>query len=161
MTQGAEIRLIQQADDPGLACIIRDTLIEFGVNRPGTAFEDKVVDHLSGFYSIPGTIYYVVCQAGKIIGGAGIYSLEGVNGYCELQKMYLLPTARGKGLGFILLARCLEFARESGYTTCYLETMPEFKSAIRLYESLGFRKHSRSLGNTGHFGCGVWMTLKL
>ena len=71
--------------------------------------------------------------------------------------MYLLPRARGLGLGKALIQKTLHFAVEKGYRNVYLETMPELKQALKVYEKFGFEYIQHSLGNTGHFGCGLWM----
>ncbi|HLP20627.1 MAG TPA: GNAT family N-acetyltransferase, partial [Chitinophagales bacterium] len=75
----------------------------------------------------------------------------------ELVKMYLLPDARGKGLGRALLEACFDFARQSGYQKVYLETMPELKAAVRIYEKLGFSLLPAALGNSGHYSCSIHM----
>jgi putative acetyltransferase len=75
--------------------------------------------------------------------------------------MYLIPEARGKGLGRELIQRALQFARDAGYQQVYIETMPELKKAMHIYEQFGFQYLPSSLGNTGHTGCAIWMLLKL
>ena len=80
---------------------------------------------------------------------------------CELVKMYLLPEARGIGLGSKLIETCLAFAREAGYRNVYLETMPELKMALKTYEKFGFQYLPHQMGNTGHYGCDLWMLKKL
>jgi putative acetyltransferase len=93
-----------------------------------------------------------------VVGGAGIYPTDGLpEGTCELVKMYLLPEYRRKGIGRALIEQCIAFAKENGFNQVYLETMPEFKRAVSIYNKLGFIKLPRSLGNTGHFGCDIWM----
>jgi putative acetyltransferase len=71
--------------------------------------------------------------------------------------MYLLPEARGIGLGKKLIDKCLAFAKEAGYKNVYLETMPELKNALKVYEKMGFRYLNKPMGNSGHFGCELWM----
>ena len=71
--------------------------------------------------------------------------------------MYLRPEARAKGLGKLLIEKCLEFAKGVGYFQVYIETMPELRKAIGIYEKSGFEHLKGPLGNTGHFGCDVWM----
>lgn len=90
--------------------------------------------------------------------GAGIHPLDGgAEEICELQKMYLLPEARGKGLAGKLIAMCLDYAKQNGYTHCYLETSPELARARKVYEQFGFKYLTGPMGNTGHFGCDSWM----
>jgi putative acetyltransferase len=99
---------------------------------------------------------------GKIVGGAGIFPSPGLaDDTVELVKMYLFPEARGKGIGKHLISRCIEFAREEGYSKIYIETMPELKKAMSVYEKMGFRYIDGPRGNTGHFGCEIWMIKEL
>ena len=71
--------------------------------------------------------------------------------------MYLKPEVRSKGLGKELIDQCLEFAKGFGYLQVYIETMPELKKAMKVYEKFGFEYLNGPLGNSGHFGCDVWM----
>ncbi len=154
----SEIRTIQKEDNPFIAKIIRDTLTEFKANKPGTVFFDESTDRLSELFSVPKSMYYICMIDGRIVGGAGIYPTDGLpNDTCELVKMYILPDARGKGLGKALINTCVEFAQQQGYKKIYLETMPELARAVSVYEQLGFTSLSHSLGNSGHFGCAIWM----
>lgn len=157
------IRPIKPADNPALAKIIRDTLTEFGANQPGTVFYDATTDALSDLFRQSGSAYYVAENAdGQIVGGGGIYPTKGLpEKTCELVKMYLLPHARGKGTGRLIIEKCLQTARENGYLQIYLETMPELNLALKAYEAFGFRYLDRPLGNSGHFGCGLWMLKSL
>lgn len=156
------IRTIQPEDNAAIAVIIRNTLAEFGANKPGTVYYDETTDHLYELFQTPGSIYYVLEDNGSLAGGAGIFPSAGLpEDTCELVKMYLLPGARGKGWGQSLISRSLEFAAKSGYRQVYLETMPELKKAMGVYEKFGFRYLDGPMGNTGHFGCGIWMLKEL
>jgi putative acetyltransferase len=156
--QNINIRKIQPSDNPHLALIIRNALAEFGANKPGTVFYDDTTDHLYELFQEPGSIYYVAERDGEILGGAGIYPSTGLpEGTCELVKMYLKPATRGLGLGRKLIEQCLEFAKGFGYAQVYIETMPELRKALSVYEKFGFEYLNGPLGNTGHFGCDVWM----
>ena len=156
------IRNIHPDDNKELAAIVRNTLAEFGANHPGTVYYDPTTDALYELFQKPGSIYYVAELNGELIGGAGIYPSEGLpEGTCELVKMYLLPKARGLGLGKTLIDKVLAYAKENGYKNVYIETMPELKQAMKVYEKFGFRYLDGPMGNTGHTGCSVWMLLKL
>ena len=120
------IRTIQPLDNPALALIVRNTLAEFGANHPGTVYYDPTTDHLFELFQKERSIYYVALINDEIVGGAGIYPSDGLpEDTCELVKMYLIPQARGGGLGRELINRSLSFAKEAGYSKIYLETMPE------------------------------------
>ncbi len=149
-------------DNAVLASIVRASLAEFGADKPGTVFFDNTTDQLYEMFQRAGSTYFVAEQGATILGGAGIYPSEGLPAQtCELVKMYLRSEARGKGLGKLLINHCFEFAAGFGYQQVYIETMPELKKAVSIYEKLGFEYLDGPLGNTGHFGCDVWMLKKL
>ena len=156
--QGIEIRRMEQVDNASLAKIIRDTLTEFGANHPGTVYYDETTDHLFDVFQHPLSYYFIATMDGVVMGGGGIYPTDGLpESTCELVKMYLLPAARGRGLGKMIIDRCLVKAQEKGFKNVYLETMPELQQAIKVYEKFGFKNLNGPLGNSGHFGCGKWM----
>jgi len=161
-TSSILIRSIQPTDNPQLAVIVRDTLTEFGANVPGTVYFDPTTDALFELFQTPKSAYFIAEVDGKMVGGGGIYPTEDLPlGTCELVKMYLLPQARGLGLGRMLMERCLETAKSNGFQQVYLETLPELKQALKVYGKFGFEYLSAPLGNSKHFGCGLWMLKKL
>lgn len=156
------LRKITFSDNLPLGALIRSVLIEMGVPKIGTAYADPELDHMHEAYQEERTAYFVIEENGKLLGGAGISPLKGGDHHiCELQKMYFLPIARGRGLGEKMIDTCLDFATKSGFETCYLETMPYMKAAQKLYRKKGFRPIDGPLGSTGHTSCNVWMTKKL
>ncbi|MBI3138771.1 MAG: GNAT family N-acetyltransferase [Sphingobacteriales bacterium] len=156
------IRPIQPADNSIIAKIIRDTLTEFGANHPGTVYYDPTTDALYELFQEAKSVYNIAEVNGKIVGGGGIYPTKGLpDDTCELVKMYLLPEARGTGLGTQLITRCLEQARSNGFNKIYLETMNELKAALKVYARMGFTYLDAPLGNSGHFGCPLWMLREL
>ena len=105
---GIKLRTIQKEDNVQLAQIIRDTLTEFKANKPGTVYYDETTDQLFELFQKPGSIYFVALMDDELFGGGGIYPSDGLpNGTCELVKMYLLPEARGIGLGKKIIEECL------------------------------------------------------
>ena len=153
-----KIRIIEAKDNASLAQLIRKTLKEFGANHPGTVYFDDSTDHLFEVFEIPRSVYYVAELNNEIVGGGGIFPTDGLPGdTCELVKMYLYPRVRGIGLGSILIQKCIDYVKEAGYKTIYLETMPELKQALKTYEKFGFEYIHHPMGNSGHFGCELWM----
>lgn len=156
------IKTIEKHDNEALAKVVRDTLAEFGANRPGTVYYDETTDHLYEVFQTPRSIYYVAEYMGELVGGGGIYPSDGLDeDTCELVKMYLRKKVRGIGLGKHLIEKCIDFARQAGYKQIYIETMPELKQALKTYEKFGFEYIDHPMGNTGHFGCDLWMLKKL
>ena len=156
------IRPIKASDNSLLAIAIRSVLIELGVPKTGTAYEDKELDAMFQAYTEPRAVYYVLTDGNNILGGSGIAPLkEGEDKVCELQKMYFTAAARGKGLGYSMIQKCLDFARSHSFELCYIETMPNMEAAQKLYKKVGFDYINHSMGNTGHCSCPIWMTKAL
>lgn len=147
------MRPIRPSDDAAVADIIRTVMPEFGADGPGFALHDTEVAAMHAAYARPGAAYFVVEVAGTVLGGGGIAPLDGVEGVCELRKMYFKPGLRGLGAGTALIARCLHAARRLGYRQCYLETLTGMDAAQALYERAGFQRIPEAMGATGHFGC--------
>ena len=60
----------------------------------------------------------------------------------EIKRMFVLPAARGKGIGKLILSQLEKWAAELNYTHCILETGKRQPEAIRLYESSGYGRIS-------------------
>ena len=148
------IRPIDPRDDAAVARIIRRVMPEFGAGGPGFAIHDKEVDAMYESYSQPRSAYFVIESGGRVLGGGGVAPLIGGDAdVCELRKMYFLPELRGRGAGRALMERCLETARELGFSRCYLETLTGMDAAQALYSRFGFVRLQAPMGNTGHHGC--------
>jgi putative acetyltransferase len=151
-------RRLERGDNPVIAALIRTILEEFHIDRPGTAYTDPTTDNLYSLFADPRSVYYVAQKDGIIVGGCGIFPTNGLPGDCvELVKYYVLPGERGQGIGKKLMELCIDSARQLGFTHLYLETVPELRDAIRIYEKAGFEHISNAMGNSGHYFCNVWM----
>jgi putative acetyltransferase len=152
------IRKIKKSDNLILAKIIRETFEEHDAPRVGTVYSDPTTDNLYELFSASGSVLWVAEMDNSILGCCGIYPSSGLEkGYAELVKFYLKKEARGKGIGKALLNRCMDSARELGYTYIYLESLPQFSNAISMYEKEGFRKLDHPLGDFIHSSCSIWM----
>jgi GNAT superfamily N-acetyltransferase len=74
---------------------------------------------------------------GGVVGTAALQLTGPASG--ELRKMFLLPRARGRGMGRALLDAVLDAARARGLERLTLTTRHRYDRAIRLYERAGFR----------------------
>ncbi|MBV7693145.1 bifunctional helix-turn-helix transcriptional regulator/GNAT family N-acetyltransferase [Limnobaculum sp. M2-1] len=154
------IRPIEARDNAAIAEIIMSVFSEYGLlGQEGFSFSDPILHQLSDVYSQQGSAYWVVELDGMVSGGVGIAPME--EGYCELQKLYFLPSVRGMGIARRMVITALEFARQQGYDYCYLESTTTLKESLKLYESVGFEYVEERVGASGHHACEVLMVKKL
>ena len=88
-------------------------------------------------YARPDVALFVARQGGIVL-GCGAYRLQR-DGSAEVKSMFVLPEARGRGIGRAILA-AIEDAVRGRVTTLRLETGIKQDAAIRLYQSAGFRR---------------------
>lgn len=156
------IRKIEKRDNQGVAQLIRAVFDELNIPKVGTAYADPYLDLMFEEYSKPKSVYYVVEKEGRVVGVAGVAPLENeAETICELQKMYFAPETRGLGIGSQMMSTCLQAAKDFGFESCYLETMPFMLDAQKLYKKVGFEYIDGPMGSTGHISCPVWMLKKL
>jgi ribosomal protein S18 acetylase RimI-like enzyme len=75
-------------------------------------------------------------------GALGCVALRPIapQGCCEMKRLFLLPAARGMGLGKALAEAAIAEAKRLGYRELRLDTLPTMQTAQHLYEQLGFRR---------------------
>jgi ribosomal protein S18 acetylase RimI-like enzyme len=62
-----------------------------------------------------------------------------VFGIAEVKRLYVVPEARGCGIGRMLLSRIIDDAQEKGYERIRLDSHRQsMTTAIAMYRSLGF-----------------------
>ncbi|MBN1094447.1 GNAT family N-acetyltransferase [Blastococcus sp. TML/M2B] len=61
------------------------------------------------------------------------------DGAAEVKRMYVVPTARGRGVGRAVLTGLEDAARAHGWATLRLETGPRQPEAVALYSGAGYR----------------------
>lgn len=153
-----QFREIIPSDNKALAKIIADAMREFGADPKTTILGDPALHTMYGNFQVKNAIYFVALENNRILGGAGIRQLDGTNEkICELQRMFLIPEARGKKIGKKLMQMCFDKAKEFGYKKIYLESLKTMNDAKGLYESSGFERIDEPCGDTGHCGCDVFM----
>ena len=57
---------------------------------------------------------------------------------CEMKRLYVRPSFRGKKIGGFLVEKIIADAREIGYTYMLLDTLPFLESACAIYQKAGF-----------------------
>jgi putative acetyltransferase len=149
-TDRLEIRPIEPGDVPALLAII--------ANARGAELPEPADHALFATYQRQRTLYFVALLDGQVVGGAGVAPLSGADPLtCELQRMYLRPDARGRGIGDALLERCLTAARQFLYVRCYLEAAGQVHAALEFYGRHGFHNLRVPSGDTSHEHNDRWL----
>jgi ribosomal protein S18 acetylase RimI-like enzyme len=95
---------------------------------------------LPGKYAPPGgELLLARDAAGQPLGCVGLRPIQ-PDGCCEMKRLYLLPAARGLGLGKAMTEAMIQAARRLGYDELRLDTLPSMTTAMRLYDALGFER---------------------
>lgn len=151
------IRPIQAQDNLATAAMIRAVFEEFGAEKEGTVYSDPTTDHLYELFTQQkASVFYLALIEGEILGSCGIYPTEGLPiGYAELVKFYLNRKARGQGIGRALMEKCIQDARAMHYKKLYIESLPIFDRAVRIYKQQGFVSLKKPL-TTSHPSCDLW-----
>ena len=85
----------------------------------------------------PGIRFFIARLDGEAVGCGGIAFDDG---FAEVKRMYVRPTARGRGVAQAILARLETEARAHGINRLTLETGDVRHAAMRLYENAGFTR---------------------
>lgn len=151
------IREIEQEDNQAAAAMIRGVFEEFEAEREGTVYSDPNTDRLFElFQEEEASVFYVAVSKGEVIGTCGIFPTPGLPTACaELVKFYLNADARGRGIGRALMERSTQAAQAMDYKQLYLESLPIFDQAVRIYEKQGYQALDKPFSKE-HPGCNLW-----
>lgn len=110
---------------------------EYGIVIEDAAESHMLFSDLADLLQPPSQLYLALVD-GRPMGVAGIKHLDA--SVAEIKRMYVLPAARGHGVGRQLMERLIEDGYVGGYMLLRLETMHWMKEAVALYRRFGFRE---------------------
>src|SRR5262249_32486269 len=91
------------------------------------------LEAMPGSYAPPAGELLLARDAEDVAAGCvGLRPLASL-GCCEMKRLYVLPQARGSGLGASLVAAVLREAECIGYREMRLDTLPSMTGALWLY----------------------------
>ena len=67
----------------------------------------------------------------------------------ELQRIYLLASEKGNGYGRLQIEKCIELAKNDGYTTIWLGVWEKNEHALGFYKKMGFELFSDHIFDFG------------
>lgn len=82
-----------------------------------------------------GQIFFVL-EEGEVKGTCAVLRIA--SDQCEIAKMAVAPTARGRGFGDLLMEACIDFARQNDIRRITIVSNTLLEPAIRLYRKYGF-----------------------
>ncbi len=124
---------IDEAEDLGLVReLFREYAESLGVDLSFQNFDEELADPRSLYESI-----LIATDGPAIAGCVALHRID--NAVCEMKRLYVRPSFRGRHVGRTLVERLMADARRRGFSRMRLDTLPMMKAAIAMYESLGFR----------------------
>ena len=88
-------------------------------------------------FSPPSGLYVVGHDGDEVVCGGGLKRLG--DDVVEIKRMFVVPSARGRGVAGLLLVALEDAARSLGYTTARLDTGAKQPWAERMYRDAGYR----------------------
>lgn len=134
-----EIRAVPY-DHPD-AAKLSDEVQALYVSRYGSGDRDPLTP---AYFSPPDGVYLVAYdESGAAVASGGWCARDAVeDGYeagdAEIKRMYVTPSARGRGFARGVLAALEDSAREAGRVRAVLETGTPLPAALALYTSSGY-----------------------
>jgi putative acetyltransferase len=88
-------------------------------------------------YAASAGAFLLARDAGPAVGCVGLRRFDDDRG--EIKRLYVVPAARGRGVGAALVDGIVAAGRRLGYPRLVLDTLPSMRAAQELYRRLGFR----------------------
>lgn len=135
------VKLIQ-AKSPEEIEAIKSLFIEYAESLNfSLCFQDfdKEIESLPGKYSLPHGSLILAEIENEFVGCIALKKIE--DGICEMKRLYVKPSHRGKQIGKLLVEKIISDAKKIGYKSMRLDTIEgKMGEAISLYKKFGFRK---------------------
>jgi ribosomal protein S18 acetylase RimI-like enzyme len=132
---------IESAETRELLNAVRELFVEYGESLDVDLCFQNFAEELAGLpgeYARPAGRLLLASEDGQAV-GCGALRCAG-EGICEMKRLYVRPTGRGKGVGLALIDALVKEAREIGYQRMRLDTLPSMTKAIAMYRALGFKE---------------------
>ena len=136
MSSDFQLRDASAADAAAIRSVVVAVMSEYGLASDLNGNDSDLRDVVASYRTRGGSFRVITSADGKIVGCGGLYPIDERD--AEIRRMYLLPEARGLGLGRTLLEELIARAKERRFERVVLETASVLKEAISLYRRRGF-----------------------
>lgn len=136
-TPTIEIRLADADDAPAIAFLLAEAFAEYRSLYTPNGFAATSITREEVVRRIEEGPTWVALSGELILGTVSVVP-KGESLY--VRGMAVLPIARGRRIGKLLLAHVERFAASKGIRRLFLSTTPFLDRAIRLYENRGFQR---------------------
>jgi putative acetyltransferase len=123
------------SDQAALVALIREYAAWLNVDMCLQNFNEEMAQ-INSKYSLPNGVFWVVENAGQLVGGVGFKHLDSTT--AEAKRLYVQPAFRGQQLGDKLMQMVIDTTRRLGYQRLVLDTVPQTAASHGLYLRLGF-----------------------
>ena len=146
------VREVKTEEVEPIISLVRKTLDPFEEAGSVLAATYRRLTDFNRIYNGQEATYFVVEEkgSGKLVGGAGFGPFVGLSPsdkIGEIRELVIEKEFRGQGAGKALLHRCLQYAKEQGYSRIYLETTPKMEHAQNLFKRFKFKPVTHSLAS--------------
>lgn len=135
MLEVIEVQL--EKDLPEIRKLFEEYADSLEINLDFQGFREELVG-LPGDYAAPNGCLFIALWKGQVAGCVALRKFS--PGICEMKRLYTKVQFRGLGIGRILCQAVIGRARQIGYKSMRLDTLPSMKTARDLYSSLGFKE---------------------
>ncbi|HEX3178431.1 MAG TPA: GNAT family N-acetyltransferase [Methylomirabilota bacterium] len=125
------------ADVPAVMLLIGRVFAEYGLLLM-PAFEVPDLLRFDEHYTPPRGAFWIVRDDSRVVGSVGVDRVDAHT--AELHRLYVDASARGRGIGRVLVETVLDWAREQGIPRLVLWSDTRFETSHRLYRRLGFEQ---------------------
>ncbi|MDX2141784.1 MAG: GNAT family N-acetyltransferase [Rhodospirillaceae bacterium] len=141
-SRAATIRLMTSADVDSVKTLFRDYEQWLDAKQCFADFNREMADLTAAFAAI------LVAEADGALVGVVALKDSGER-TAEMKRLYCRPDRQGRGVGERLVRAAIEVARDKGFRSVMLVTLPRLTAAIGLYRKLGFVTDTSSSAEIG------------
>jgi putative acetyltransferase len=117
--------------------LFREYVDRLGIDLAFQGFDEEVAE-LPGKYAEPTGGLWLAEEDEEAVGCVALRRLR--EDACEMKRLYVCEAWQRRGMGRMLAETAMMAGKELGYRQMYLDTLATMVGAMRLYESLGFRR---------------------